>query len=90
MPKCDTIRAQRNAFPNDFRRDAFAADLQRNFADESKESLEQKDLAEKESGRAASMNTALDAWLKETGAQPPQLPLEREAWTFAADGGGGG
>jgi lysyl-tRNA synthetase class 2 len=39
--KLDELRAQRNPFPNDFRRTALAADLQSDYGDNSKEELEQ-------------------------------------------------
>src|SRR5690554_1725127 len=38
--KLDAIRARRNPFPNDFRRDALAADLASEYADTSREELE--------------------------------------------------
>ncbi len=38
--KLDALREQGNAFPNDFRRDALAGDLQREFGEETKEALE--------------------------------------------------
>jgi len=38
--KLDELREQGNAFPNDFRRSAVAGDLQRDFAETSKEELE--------------------------------------------------
>lgn len=40
--KLDELRSKRNAFPNDFRRTALAGDLQSEFGDCDKESLEQK------------------------------------------------
>jgi len=36
--KLDAIRRERNAFPNDFRREHYAADLQRDYAGHSRES----------------------------------------------------
>ena len=39
--KLDAIRRERNAFPNDFRRDAHADELQREYAGHSREQLEQ-------------------------------------------------
>ncbi|MEP5763088.1 MAG: lysine--tRNA ligase [Halieaceae bacterium] len=39
--KLDELRAQGNAFPNDFRRSAYAGDLQQRFAEVGKEDLEQ-------------------------------------------------
>lgn len=41
--KLDTIRSQGQAFPNDFRRNNFAANLQRELGDETKEALEHLD-----------------------------------------------
>jgi len=41
--KLTQLRAQRNAFPNDFRRSAMAGQLQREYGDSSKEELEQAD-----------------------------------------------
>ena len=38
--KLQALRSQGNAFPNDFRRDALAADLHARFAEDSKEVLE--------------------------------------------------
>ncbi len=38
--KLDAIRRERNAFPNDFRREHYAADLQRDYAGHSREQLE--------------------------------------------------
>ena len=41
--KLEAIRAERNAFPNTFRRDAYAADLQAEFGELEKAALEEKD-----------------------------------------------
>jgi lysyl-tRNA synthetase class 2 len=41
--KLNSIREQRNAYPNDFRRDAYAEDLQKEFADKEKPELEALD-----------------------------------------------
>jgi len=38
--KLAAIREQGNAFPNDFRRDNYCADLQKQYVDKSKEELE--------------------------------------------------
>ncbi len=40
--KLDALRLKRNAFPNDFRRTALAGDLQSEYGEQDKESLEQK------------------------------------------------
>ena len=37
--KLAAVREQGNAFPNDFRRDSYCADLQKQYADKSKEEL---------------------------------------------------
>jgi len=49
--KLAAIRQQRNAFPNAFRRDSYAGDLQKAFADKSKEELEALDHRAKIAGR---------------------------------------
>jgi len=41
--KLAAIRAERNAYPNDFRPNAYAADLQAEFGDIEKPALEEKD-----------------------------------------------
>src|SRR5690606_32631303 len=38
--KLKSLREQGNAFPNDFRRDTYCADLQARYSDKSKEELE--------------------------------------------------
>ncbi len=49
--KLSAIREQRNAFPNSFRRDAYAQDLQEELGDKDKESLEQLDRRAAVAGR---------------------------------------
>jgi lysyl-tRNA synthetase class 2 len=49
--KLATIRRKRNAFPNDFRRDSYAAELQETYAGYSKEELEKLDRRVKVAGR---------------------------------------
>jgi lysyl-tRNA synthetase class 2 len=49
--KLAAIRAQRNAFPNAFRRDSHAADLQKELGEKSKEELEALDRHAKVAGR---------------------------------------
>lgn len=53
--KLDGIRAQRNAFPNDFRRSALAADLIAAYGDTDKEALEQLKPSVKVAGRIIRM-----------------------------------
>ncbi len=40
--KLHNIRQQRNAYPNDFKRDSFAADLHAQYGEVSKEELDRK------------------------------------------------
>ncbi|MDT8399992.1 MAG: lysine--tRNA ligase [Pseudomonadales bacterium] len=49
--KLNVIRAERNAFPNDFRRDAYAGDLHRDYAGLDRETLETKALQVSVGGR---------------------------------------
>ncbi|ARN75327.1 lysine--tRNA ligase [Oceanicoccus sagamiensis] len=49
--KLNTIREQRNAFPNSFRRDAYAQDLQDELGEKDKETLEQLDRRAAVAGR---------------------------------------
>jgi len=49
--KLSAIREQRNAFPNSFRRDAYAQDLQEELGDKDKETLEQLDRRASVAGR---------------------------------------
>ena len=49
--KLSAIREQRNAFPNSFRRDAYAQDLQEELGDTDKETLEQLDRRASVAGR---------------------------------------
>jgi lysyl-tRNA synthetase, class II len=49
--KLHAIQAKRNAFPNDFRRDALAVDLHREYAETSREDLEQLARKVKVAGR---------------------------------------
>ncbi len=49
--KLNDIRTKRNAFPNDFRRDAYAQDLQQELSDKDKEILEQLDRRASVAGR---------------------------------------
>ncbi|MES2604551.1 MAG: lysine--tRNA ligase [Pseudomonadota bacterium] len=53
--KLQALREQGNAFPNDFRRDALAADLHQRFADDSKETLEAVNHPAKVAGRLIRM-----------------------------------
>jgi lysyl-tRNA synthetase, class II len=53
--KLQVLREQGNAFPNDFRRDALAADLHQRFADASKEVLEAAQHPAKVAGRLIRM-----------------------------------
>lgn len=49
--KLDDVRKQGIAFPNDFRRNNYCGDLQKQFADDSKEALEEKKFPVKVAGR---------------------------------------
>ncbi len=49
--KLAAVREQGNAFPNDFRRDSFCADLQKQYAEHSKEALEGEQIKVKVAGR---------------------------------------
>ena len=49
--KLDSIRQRRNAFPNTFRRNAYAQDLQNELGEETKEALEQLDRRAAVAGR---------------------------------------
>jgi lysyl-tRNA synthetase class 2 len=53
--KLQVLRAQGSAFPNDFRRDALAADLHARFADATKETLEAEQPPAKVAGRLIRM-----------------------------------
>src|SRR5690606_7894192 len=49
--KLAAVRAQGNAFPNDFRRDSLCADLQKQYAEKTKEELEAAAIAVRVAGR---------------------------------------
>ncbi|MDX1297944.1 MAG: OB-fold nucleic acid binding domain-containing protein, partial [Pseudomonas sp.] len=49
--KLAAIRAQGNAFPNDFRRDCYCADLQKQYAERTKEELAEAAIPVKVAGR---------------------------------------
>ena len=49
--KLDSLREQGNAFPNDFRRDAYADDLHQQHGDKDKEQLEQEGIRVQVAGR---------------------------------------
>ncbi|AYC32015.1 lysine--tRNA ligase [Pseudomonas cavernae] len=49
--KLAAVREQGNAFPNDFRRDSYCADLQKQYVDKSKEELEAAAIPVKVAGR---------------------------------------
>ena len=49
--KLAAIREQGNAFPNDFRRDSYCADLQKQYVDSTKEELEAAAIPVKVAGR---------------------------------------
>ena len=53
--KLEKLRGERNAFPNDFRRDALAGDLQKAHEGDSKEDLEQSSRRVKVAGRVMRM-----------------------------------
>ncbi|MEL0543324.1 OB-fold nucleic acid binding domain-containing protein, partial [Neisseria gonorrhoeae] len=49
--KLNNIRQQRNAYPNDFKRDSFAADLQAQYGEIGKEELDPQAVPVKIAGR---------------------------------------
>ncbi|HAO75355.1 MAG TPA: lysine--tRNA ligase, partial [Pseudomonas sp.] len=49
--KLAAVREQGNAFPNDFRRDSYAGDLQKQYAEKTKEELEAAAIPVKVAGR---------------------------------------
>ncbi len=53
--KLARIREQRNAFPNDFRRDILAADLDRKFGNQTREQLEETEHLVRVAGRVIRM-----------------------------------
>jgi lysyl-tRNA synthetase class 2 len=79
--KLAQLRAQGNAFPNDFRRDALAADLHRRYADLSAEALEAKGVRASLGGRLMSrrvMGKASFSHLQDMSGRI-QLFIQRDA-----------
>ncbi|MEE9552531.1 MAG: lysine--tRNA ligase, partial [Gammaproteobacteria bacterium] len=76
----ETLREQGNAYPNDFRRDALAADLHSRYGDKSKEELEQDQIRMCIAGRMMSrrvMGKASFAHLQDMSGQI-QLYVKRD------------
>ncbi len=80
--KLTQLRAQRNAFPNDFRRTAMAAHLQREYGASSKEELEQADRVYAVAGRLIRNRGAF--LLIQDGSEQIQLYIDRKALDEAA------
>jgi lysyl-tRNA synthetase class 2 len=74
--KLSEIRQQRNAFPNDFRRTAEAAHLQREYGESSKEQLEQADETYAVAGRLIRNRGAF--LLIQDGSDQIQLYVDRK------------
>ena len=75
--KLTQLRAQRNAFPNDFRRSAMAGQLQREYGESSKEELEQADKRYAVAGRLI-RNRGAFLLIQDDGDQI-QLYVDRKA-----------
>ncbi len=80
--KLTQLRAQRNAFPNDFRRTAMAAHLQREYGASSKEELEQANRVYAVAGRLIRNRGAF--LLLQDGSDQIQLYVDRKALDEAA------
>ncbi len=80
--KLTQLRAQRNAFPNDFRRTAMAAHLQREYGASSKEELEQAHRVYAVAGRLIRNRGAF--LLIQDGSDQIQLYIDRKALDEAA------
>ena len=87
--KLAAIREQRNAFPNSFRRDAYAADLQAEFGEIEKADLEEKDHKVSIAGRIVRNRGAFMLLQDMTGqiqayinrkALSPELLAEQKTW----------
>ncbi len=74
--KLSELRAQRNPFPNDFRRTAMAADLQRDYGNRSKEELEEAGMAFAVAGRLVRNRGAF--LLIQDGSDQIQLYVNRK------------
>jgi lysyl-tRNA synthetase class 2 len=74
--KLDTLREQGNAFPNDFRRTAVAAHLQREYGDSTKEELEQANRDYAVAGRLVRNRGAF--LLIQDGSDQIQLYVDRK------------
>ncbi|AEF55746.1 lysine--tRNA ligase [Marinomonas posidonica] len=87
--KLAAIREQRNAFPNQFRRDAYAADLQAEFGELEKAELEEKDHKVSIAGRIVrnrgafmllqDMSGQIQAYINRK-ALSPELLAEQKTW----------
>ncbi len=79
--KLSQLRSQGNAFPNDFRRDALAVDLHRQYGEQSAEALEELGLRVRLAGRMMSrrvMGKASFAHLQDMSGQM-QLFVQRDS-----------
>ena len=87
--KLSAIRAERNAYPNDFRRDAYADDLQKEFADKEKPALEELNHVVSIAGRIVrnrgafmllqDMSGQIQAYINRK-ALSPELLAEQKTW----------
>jgi len=87
--KLNSIREQRNAYPNDFRRDAYAEDLQKEFADKEKPELEALDHKVSIAGRIVrnrgafmllqDMSGQIQAYVNRK-ALSPELLADQKTW----------
>ncbi len=87
--KLNSIREQRNAYPNDFRRDAYAEDLQQEFADKEKPELVELDHKVSIAGRIVRNRGAFMLLQDMTGqiqayvnrkVLSPELLAEQKTW----------
>ncbi|MFT2112378.1 lysine--tRNA ligase [Marinomonas sp. 2405UD68-3] len=87
--KLSVIREERNAYPNDFRPDAYAADLQAEFGEIEKPDLEEKDHKVSIAGRIVRNRGAFMLLQDMTGqiqayvnrkALNPELLIEQKTW----------
>ncbi|RVU30105.1 lysine--tRNA ligase [Neptunomonas marina] len=79
--KLNALREQGNAFPNNFRRDSYAQDLQANYGDKSKEELAEAGIKVSIAGRVMLNRGAFGVIQDMTGRI--QFYVNKEARTFA-------